>query len=165
MRSDGTLLLSWFPPCPIYTRPYPLRLLSRSWLLLHSIIHEEWNIKNAYRCTSKTFLPAIFPGSIKRKRMAASFQVRHIKSKNFSPLFTKRVSSISAKSVRRHILSSCPIRKHILLAKSAACCLLLFILRTSIFPRIQNEHMLNKKVKCLFQNTLYFFILYSIHLV
>ena len=166
MRSDGTLLLSWFPPCPIYTRPYPLRLFSWSWLLFHSIIHEEWNIKNAYRFTCKTFHEQSSPNPWSKKECPHFFRngISNQKTSHRS-LQKEFLSSISAKSVRRHILSSCPIRKHILLAKSAACCLLLLILRTSIFPRIQNEHMLNKKVKCLFQNTLYFFILHSIHLV
>ena len=38
--------------------------------------------------------------------MSASFQEQHIKSKNFSPLFAKSVSFISAGNVRCHILSS-----------------------------------------------------------
>ena len=167
MRSDGTLLLSWFPPCSVYNRPYPLRLLSWSWLLLYFIIHEEWNIKNAYRFICKTSHKQASPNPWSKKECPHLFRhgISNQKTSHRS-LQKEFLSSISAKSVRRHILSSCPIRKHILLAKSAACCLLLFILRTSIFPRIQNEHMLNKKSKVpLPKHTLLFYFTFdSFHL-
>ena len=163
MRFDGTLLLSWFPPCPIYTRPYPLRLFSWSWLLLHSIIHEEWNIKNAYRFIHKTSHKQASPNLWSKKEYPHFFRYGISSQKTSHRSLQKEfLSSISAKSVRRHILSSCPMRNHILLAKYAACCLLLFILRTSIFPRIQDEHMLNKKSKVpLPKHTLLFYFTFD----
>ena len=107
MRSDDTLLLSWFPPCPVYTRPYPLRLFSWSWLLLHSIIHEEWNIKNAYRFTCKTFHEQASPNLWSKKECPHFFRhgISNQKTSHRS-LQKEFLSSISAGNVRCHILSS-----------------------------------------------------------